>query len=106
MEHAALLLRVLPDAVLSRGPTPTHWVCTPGTHLYPEPKVQAREISALSMGARLAITADHGKWLETTQGFVPASHLLPLGQHLGDPVAVAEREQHCRADPDPDREIE
>lgn len=80
----------LPDAALSRGPTPTHWVCTPGTHLYPEPKVQAREISALSLGARLAITADHGKWLETTQGFVPASHLLPLGQNLDDPVAVAE----------------
>lgn len=80
----------LPDAALSRGPTPTHWVCTPGTHLYPEPKVQSRELATLSLGAQLAITALHGKWAETSQGFVPASHLLPLGQHLSDPVAVAE----------------
>ena len=80
----------LPDAALSRGPTPTHWVCTPGTHLYPEPKVQAAEICALSLGARVAVVAQHGKWLETTQGFIPAPHLLPLAQHLADPVAVAE----------------
>lgn len=80
----------LPDAALSRGPVPTHWVCTPGTHLYPEPRVQAAEVCALPMGAQLAITALHGKWAETTQGFVPAVHLLPLGQFLTDPVAVAE----------------
>lgn len=80
----------LPDAALSRGPTPTHWVATPGTHLYPEPKVQAPEICTLSLGAQIAITALHGTWAETTQGFVPACHLLPLGQHLSDPVRVAE----------------
>ena len=80
----------LPDTALSRGPTPTHWVCTPGTHLYSAPKVQAPEICALSLGAQLAITADHGKWLETTQGFVPAAHLRPLGDWLADPIAVAE----------------
>ena len=80
----------LPDTALSRGPTPTHWVATPGTHLYPEPKVQAPEICALSLGAQIAITALHGRWAETTQGFVPACHLLPLGQHLTDPVSVAE----------------
>ena len=84
----------LPDAALSRGPTPTHWVCTPGTHLYPEPKVQAREICALSLGAEVAITAEHGAWAETTQGFLPSVHLLPLGQHLADPVAVAESLLH------------
>lgn len=80
----------LPDAALSRGPTPTHWVATPGTHLYPEPRVQSREISALSLAAQVAITADHGKWLETTQGFIPAAHLRPIGDWLADPVAVAE----------------
>ena len=80
----------LPDAALSRGPTPTHWVCTPGTHLYPNPKVQAPEICALSLGAELAITAHHGAWAETTQGFLPVCHLMPLGQYLPDPVTVAE----------------
>lgn len=80
----------LPDAALSRGPTPTHWVATPGTHLYPEPRLQAPEITALSLGAQVAIVADHGKWLETTQGFIPAAHLRALGDWLPDPVAVAE----------------
>ena len=84
----------LPDAALSRGPTPTHWVATPGTHLYPEPKVQAPEICALSLGARVAITAHHGAWAETTQGFLPAGHILPLGQHLSDAVTVAESLLH------------
>jgi cell wall-associated NlpC family hydrolase len=80
----------LPDAALSRGPAPTHWIASPGTHLYPEPKVQAPEICALSLGAQLAVTALHGKWAETSSGFVPACHLLPLGTHLTDPVSVAE----------------
>ena len=80
----------LPDTALSGGPTPTHFVATPGTHLYPEPRVQAPEICALSLGAQVAITADHGKWLETTQGFLPATHLRPLGDWLADPVTVAE----------------
>ena len=80
----------LPDEGLSRGPTPTHWVATPGTHLYSEPKVQAQDLSALSLGARLAITAVLGKWAETTQGFLPSNHLKPLGDWLTDPVSVAE----------------
>lgn len=80
----------LPDTALARGPQPTHWIATPGTHLYPEPRVQAPEICALSLGAQVAITADHGKWLETTQGFIPAAHLRPLGDWRTDPVSVAE----------------
>ncbi|NEY90043.1 C40 family peptidase [Tabrizicola oligotrophica] len=80
----------LADAALSRDPVPSHWVSTPGTHLYPEARIQAPEVCALSLGAQVAITANHGKWLETTQGFLPACHLRPLGDWLADPVAVAE----------------
>jgi cell wall-associated NlpC family hydrolase len=46
------------------------------------------------LGAKVAITAQHGAWVETTQGFLPSGHLLPLGQHLADPVAVAESLLH------------
>lgn len=80
----------LDEAALSRGPVPTHWVCTPRTHLYPEPKVQAPEVCALTLGAQVEVTAQQGKWAETTQGFVPASHLKPLGDWFSDPVSVAE----------------
>ncbi len=80
----------LPEEVLAEAPEPSHWVASPGTHLYPEPRSAAREIAALPQGARLAVVGQSGKFAETTQGFVPMRHLLPLGQWLTDPVAVAE----------------
>ena len=80
----------LPEAALADLPAPTHWVCSPGTHAYPEPSVQSPERAALPMGARLRVMGQQGKWAETATGFVPMSHLAPLGHHLSDPVAVAE----------------
>ncbi len=79
----------LPDAALAEGPLPSHWVASPGTHLYPEPRVQAAEIASLSLGARLAVISHAGKWTETSSGFVPTCHLRPLGDWLADPVEVA-----------------
>lgn len=84
----------LPDAALEDGTTPTHWITSPGTHLYPEPRAASKELAALPMGARLTVVGQIGKYAETTRGFVPASHLLPVGEHLTDPVAVAEMFLH------------
>lgn len=84
----------LPETALEEGPTVTHWVASPGTHLYPEPKASSKELAALPMGARLAVLGQAGKYAQTSQGYVPSSHLLPLGQHLTDPVAVAEMFLH------------
>lgn len=84
----------LPETALADAPPPTHWVASPGTHLYPEPRSASRELVALPMGAQLAVLGRVDKWAETTQGFVPHRHLLPLGQHLPDPVAVAESLLH------------
>lgn len=84
----------LPEAALEDGPPPTHWIASVGTHLYPEPKSSSKELAALPMGARLTVVGQVGKYTQTTQGYVPASHLLPLGAHLTDPVAVAERFLH------------
>lgn len=80
----------LEESALADTPQPTHWVASPATHLYPEPRVQAPELAALSLGCRLSVLAASGKWAETSQGFVPASHLRPLGEWLDDPVTVAE----------------
>ncbi|NJM83669.1 MAG: C40 family peptidase, partial [Tabrizicola sp.] len=60
------------------------------THVYPEPRVQAPESLALSLGARVKLTGTSGQWAETTAGFVPAGHLRALGDWPDDPVAVAE----------------
>lgn len=72
----------------------THWVASPGTHLYAGPKVQHAERAALTMGARLAVIGQVGPWAETPQGFVPMAHLKPLGQHHADPATVAQMFLH------------
>ena len=80
----------LPEVALGDGVKPTHWIASVGTHLYPEPRSSSRELAALPMGARVAVTGRVDKWAETPVGFVPWSHLRALGEWLGDPVAVAE----------------
>lgn len=69
----------------------THWVAAArGVHLYPEPRVQARELAALPFGARVEVLESDGKWARLAGGFVPARHLRALGDWCADPVAVAE----------------
>lgn len=68
----------------------THWVAVRGTHLYPEPRVQARERAALPFGARLAVTGGDARWAAVAGGYVPAMHLRGMGDMFADPVAVAE----------------
>ncbi len=80
----------LPDAALADGPEPTHWIASPGSHLYPSPKASSKELAALPMLARLAVIGQVGTYAETARGYVPVSHLMPLGQDLSDPVTVAE----------------
>ena len=84
----------LPDAALTEALLPTHWIASPGTHLYPESRAASPQIAAVPMGARVIVTGQSGKYAETRQGFIPASHLLPLGEYLADPVAVAEKFLH------------
>jgi len=81
----------LPEAALREGFEPSHWVASPGTHLYPEPRSSAREVGALPMGALVRVLSRVDKWAETPDGFVPFSHLRAMGDWLTDPVAVAER---------------
>ena len=80
----------LPQGALRAVVAVTHWVASTGTHLYPEPKVAARQIGALPMGARVRVVGQVGKWAETEDGFVPLSHLRAVGDWLEEPVAVAE----------------
>lgn len=79
----------LPEAAIGTARAPTHWVTAPASHLYPEPRVQAREITALPFGAQLTVTGTQGPFAETPEGFVPMTHLRPADAPLADPVAVA-----------------
>lgn len=80
----------LPDNALTDATAPTHWVASHGTHLYPEPRVQAPETAALPMGAQLCVTGKTGAWAQTALGFVALPHLRAIGDYLTDPVALAE----------------
>jgi hypothetical protein len=81
----------LNEMALGDLPAATHWVKTTGTHLYPEPRVQSREIMPLPMGAQICVSAQNGGFAETPSGFVPLPHLSPKGQYLTDPAGVAEQ---------------
>ena len=79
------------EAALGPFHAPTHWIATPASHLYPAPDMKQREVAGVSFGARLTITAEHPKFLETESGlFVPRPHLRPMGQLMDDPAWVAE----------------
>jgi len=79
----------VPEAALGAAQAPTHRVIAPATHLYPEPKVQAHELCALSFGSLLTVTGTAERFAETPDGFVPLLHLRELADPLTDPVAVA-----------------
>lgn len=79
---------------LGEAPDPSHWVASPSTVLYPEPRTQSREVALLPMGARLRVSGQSGKFSETPLGFVPTCHLREIGDWHKDPVTVAEKFLH------------
>jgi cell wall-associated NlpC family hydrolase len=81
----------LPEAALGDPVPPTHWIAVPGSHLYDGARVQARDLMALPMGARVTVTGQSGAFSQTSTGFVPTAHLRAIGAHFDDPVAIAER---------------
>ena len=67
----------------------THFVAVLGSHLYPEPRVQAEARGSLTLGTRLRVTGQQGAFAETPHGFVPVAHLRRLGDWHADPAEVA-----------------
>lgn len=80
----------LAEGALAPLVAPTHWVAAPATHVYSAPKVQAPETATLSLTARVRVTGETGAFAETPTGFIPRTHLRPLGDWLADPATVAE----------------
>ncbi len=79
------------ETVLSGGAEATHWVAAPATHGYPAPDIKQIERCALSFGSRVTVVAEHDRFMEADEGlFIPRQHLRAMGDHLQDPVAVAE----------------
>ncbi len=79
----------LPSDALGPQKAATHWVAAPATHLYTTADMKSPDRHMLSFGSQLTALAETGRFLETSEGFVPREHLRPLGRHLDDPVAAA-----------------
>ncbi len=79
------------EACLGPDAVATHWVAAPASHLYPAADIKQRELGRLSLGARVRVVAEHGRFVELDSGaFLFARHLRALGDWAQDPVAVAE----------------
>ena len=83
----------LPTAALSApGAAATHRVAALRTLVFPGPSIKLPPLQALPLGATLAVArVQDGLAVTPAGGHVPAAHLVPIGQHEPDFVAVAER---------------
>ena len=70
--------------------TPTHRVSALAAHLYPAPDIKSGNETWVGFGAKLQVTAQHGRFAQCTDGsFIPTCHLMAVGAHFSDPVDVA-----------------
>jgi hypothetical protein len=74
------------------GPMPTHRVSAVRTYAFAEPSIKSAAMGPFSLGALVAIEAEHGPFSRATGGgFFWTAHLAPIGVFERDPAAVAER---------------
>ena len=70
----------VPEDALSDAPVPTHAVSALRTLVFPEPDIKVTPMLALSMNAQLAVAGTDGRFAALSGGgFVPASHIVPIG---------------------------
>jgi cell wall-associated NlpC family hydrolase len=83
----------LPDAALGTpGAAPTHRVAALRTLVFPGPDIKLPLLTALPLGARVAVVRHEGRFAVTEGGgYVPTQHLAALDEVAADFVAVAER---------------
>lgn len=81
---------VLKRALDTPGRAPTHVVAVPRTLVFAKPDIKAPEPLGITLGARLHINGESGRFAETEEGgFVIAAHLLPIKVPQADVVATA-----------------
>ena len=80
------------NALGPSGPAPTHKVAALRAFAFPGPDIKLPPITALPMGARLAIARQDERFAVTASGWhVPKVYLAPIKARQSDFVAVAER---------------
>jgi cell wall-associated NlpC family hydrolase len=82
----------LPVDALGPPAEADHRIAVPRSFAYPGPSIKLPPVLALSLGARLQITAREGDFAVDAQGWrIYARHLAPLDAAAEDFVATAER---------------
>jgi cell wall-associated NlpC family hydrolase len=83
----------LPAAALGApGAAPTHRVAALRTLVFPGPDIKLPPLTALPLGARLAVVRHEARFaVRAGGGYVPAQHLAAIDDAAADFVAVAER---------------
>ncbi len=78
------------DEALAAPRPATHFVATPGTHLYRDADIKSPDLAHLSFGARITVTNELRHLFETPDGFIPKKHLREIDRPFQDPVTVAQ----------------
>jgi cell wall-associated NlpC family hydrolase len=74
---------------------PTHMVCVPSTFVFSGPDIKSKVLEILPLGASVTVSdeaSDHNARYGMIEpaGAIVMQHLMPVGEHAGDFVAVAE----------------
>jgi len=93
--HDSYVGYVAAGALAAAAAVATHRVAVTQSRAYAEPSGKAFSPYALSLGSKLAVAHDRGRFVEVAQPsgpnlFVPFSHVKPVGEPSLDYVAVAE----------------
>lgn len=84
----------LPASMLAEAAEPTHWLSATASHRYAAPDLKRPPLHPLYFGGLLAIVdaAPVKGFLPLADGgWVPVSHVRPLGEWLADPLDAAQR---------------
>jgi cell wall-associated NlpC family hydrolase len=69
----------------------THIVSARASHLYPRDDFKSEASASLPFGARLCVTDERKKFVETDTGhFIPKAHIRLIDRPFSDPVTVAQ----------------
>ena len=79
------------SALLAPRGAPTHKVTALRTLAFAGPSIKLPPVVTPPLGARIAVIREQERFAVSAAGFLPASHVAPLGINENDFVAVAER---------------
>lgn len=79
------------NALMPPRAEPTHKVTALRTLAFPGASIKAPPTVSPPLGSRLTVTREQGRFAVAATGYLPATHLAPLGHVEKDFVAVADR---------------